>query len=80
METSVTIIFRPVTQDSLPETEQSFEKALARLEEIVRELESGTGNLEASLGCYEEGVKLARYCLERLSAAELRIQELKLEP
>ncbi len=57
----------------------SFEAALARLQEIVQHLEDDRLDLEASILAYEEGLKLARYCLEQLRTAELRIQQLSLD-
>ncbi|ARA91710.1 MAG: exodeoxyribonuclease VII small subunit [Bacteroidetes bacterium] len=57
----------------------SFEHALARLEALVDTLEHDETTLEEALHAYEEGVALARFCLERLNAAELRVQELRLE-
>ena len=44
----------------------TFESAIARLEEIVRSLESGSAPLDESLALYEEGVKLVRFCNEKL--------------
>ena len=44
----------------------TFEEALARLEEIVRALESGQSKLEDSLALYEEGIRLSRACNEKL--------------
>ncbi|CAM3299710.1 exodeoxyribonuclease VII small subunit [Rhodothermus bifroesti] len=60
-------------------TNLSFEAALERLEEIVRLLENGQLALEDSISAYEEGMRLARYCLTQLRAAELRIQELSVD-
>lgn len=57
----------------------SFEQAMHRLESLVAALENGEGGLDEALAAYEEGVGLARYCLDRLAAAELRVQELSLE-
>lgn len=56
--------------------EIKFEKALERLEKIVEDLESGNISLEDALKRYEEGVKLARTCQERLSQAEKKIEVL----
>lgn len=58
------------------EKELTFEEAFARLEQIVRRLESGETQLEESLRLFEEGVKLARVCSSRLDAAEGKIQRL----
>ncbi len=57
----------------------TFETSLARLEAIVDELANPHTNLEQALERYEEGVRLAQHCMDRLNAAELRIQELSLE-
>jgi len=56
--------------------EKKFEAALARLEEIVRSLESGELALEQSLKLFEEGVKLARVCNARLEEAERKVEVL----
>ncbi len=53
-----------------------FEEALARLEELVRRLESGDLTLDESMRCYEEGMRLTRYCYERLDQAERQIEQL----
>jgi exodeoxyribonuclease VII small subunit len=46
--------------------EKKFEAALARLEELVAELEKGDLPLEQSLKFFEEGIKLSRICNRRL--------------
>ncbi len=51
----------------------TFEEALSRLEEIVRELENGTAALDKSLDMFEEGVALVKLCSSRLDEAEKRI-------
>jgi len=56
--------------------EDSFEKALAGLEQIVGKLESGDLPLEKSLELFEKGIRLSRECRDRLKTAERRIQEL----
>ncbi|MBI5015149.1 MAG: exodeoxyribonuclease VII small subunit [Deltaproteobacteria bacterium] len=61
-------------------TEERFEELLARLESIVRALESEELDLEASLLAYEEGVKLARACHERLDEADRRVEVLRRLP
>ena len=62
-------------EQASPET-PSLEHSIQRLEQIVLELEQGEQELETALESYEEGIKLARRCLEQLKAAELRIEEL----
>lgn len=66
--------------DSSPAPEKmTFEEALTRLEAIVESLEEDLPDLETALASYEEGTTLARHCLQRLEAAELRIEELSLD-
>ena len=54
--------------------EKKFEAALARLEEIVQELEKGDLSLEQSLRRFEEGIKLSRICNKRLDEAERKVE------
>ena len=60
-------------------TPPTFEAALQRLETLVSALEDDEAPLDEALAAYEEGVRLAQHCLERLRTAELRVQELSLE-
>lgn len=52
----------------------TFETALHRLEEIVRILEEGNSPLEESLSVFEEGIRLVKFCNERLDTAEQRVK------
>ena len=54
--------------------DMSFEQALARLETIVRMLESGGAALDESLTVFEEGISLVKMCNEKLEAAEQKIK------
>jgi exodeoxyribonuclease VII small subunit len=54
-----------------------FEEALTRLETIVEAMESGDLPLEGLLTKYEEGMKLAKICQEKLADAEVKIQQLE---
>jgi exodeoxyribonuclease VII small subunit len=58
----------------------SFEDALRALETIVRRLESGDVPLDESISLYAQGEELRKCCLERLQAAEARIQKLTIDP
>lgn len=53
---------------------ETFEGALARLEEIVRLLESGNAPLDASLAVFEEGTALVKQCNSQLDNAEQKIK------
>ncbi len=52
----------------------SFEAAMARLEEIVRMLESGNAPLDMSLSLFEEGVALVKLCNSKLDTAEQKVK------
>jgi exodeoxyribonuclease VII small subunit len=54
----------------------TFEAALAELEEIVERLERGQTGLDEALELWRRGEELHRLCLERLDAAQGRIEEL----
>jgi len=53
--------------------EEKFEGAMQRLEEIVRNLEGGALSLEDSLKAFEEGMKLVRFCSNKLEEAEQKV-------
>lgn len=53
-----------------------FEEGMARLEEIVGQLESDELALEESLALFEEGVTLSKTLDTRLAAAEMKVEEL----
>lgn len=53
-----------------------FEKAMARLQTLSDELESGKLSLEDSIEGFEEGMKLVKQCREALKKAEARIVKL----
>jgi len=54
-----------------------FEEALKKLEGIVEAMESDDLPLETLLARYEEGSRLVKICREKLSEAELKIQQLE---
>ena len=56
------------------EAPQSFEDAMRRLDAIVAKLEEDKLPLDEMLARYEEGVALARYCVEKLEAAEQKVR------
>jgi len=64
--------------DSTPNetTAKDFETAIAELEGIVKTLEEGDLPLERSLQLFERGVRLSRFCHDRLEEAERRIEVL----
>ena len=57
-----------------------FERALAELEEIVKQLEGGRVPLEDSIAIYERGEVLKKHCEALLKRAEARIERITLGP
>ena len=53
-----------------------FEKSLARLEEVVEQMESGDLSLEEMIRHFEEGSKLADLCTKKLNEVEQKIEKL----
>ncbi|MBQ4583818.1 MAG: exodeoxyribonuclease VII small subunit [Bacilli bacterium] len=49
--------------------EESFENSLIKLENIVKELESGETPLDNAILKYTEAMKLAKFCSEKISKA-----------
>ena len=54
----------------------TFEQALARLDEVVAQLEGGEVGLEEAVGLFAEGQRHLFTCRERLAGAQQRIEEL----
>lgn len=57
-----------------PPRKGEFEKSLARLEEVVKRLESADLSLDEAMKYFEEGVKLSRECQKQLEEAEGRVE------
>ena len=60
----------------MAEQNYSFEQALQRLDEIVKQMERGNITLDESLRLFEEGTSLVRICGAQLDQAELKIVRL----
>lgn len=54
-----------------------LEDNMKRLEVIAQSLDSGEKSLEECLKLYEEGVKLAKSCLDSLEKTKCKITEIK---
>jgi exodeoxyribonuclease VII small subunit len=52
---------------------QTFESAMKRLESIVRELESGDLGLDEALKKFQDGVKLSKFCSNKLDETEKKV-------
>lgn len=56
------------------ETTMTFEQKLSRMEDISRSLSDPATDLQAAVGLYEEGMKLAKEVDDELSKIERRIE------
>ena len=56
---------------------QNFETALAELEQLVADMESGQMTLEDSLAAYKRGVELLSFCRSRLDDAQQQVRVLE---
>ena len=56
---------------------KDYESALAELDAIVSEMESGQLPLEASLTAYKRGAQLLHYCRQQLAEAEQQVKILE---
>jgi exodeoxyribonuclease VII small subunit len=52
---------------------KNFEQTLARLEEIVKKMESGNISLDESIEIYQEGITLSKQCSSMLEEAEGKV-------
>ena len=59
--------------------ERTYESAVARIEEIIRRLDSGEAGLRETLEPVQEGRDLVEYCAAELEAVSTGLQELRLE-
>ncbi len=59
--------------------EITFEQALARLEQIVKALESGNVPLEDLIKLFDEGTNLVKLCTQRLDNAEEKVKLLQMK-
>ncbi len=59
--------------------ERTYETAVARIEEIIRRLDSGEAGLRETLGLVKEGRDLVEYCAAELEAVSHGLEELRLD-
>ena len=60
-------------------TERTYESAVARVEEIIRRLDSGDAGLRETLDLVKEGRELVEYCAGELDAVSQGLEELRLD-
>jgi exodeoxyribonuclease VII small subunit len=67
-------LFEPMTESPL-----TYETACARIEEIIRRLDSGEAGLRETLELCQEGRTLVEYCAGELEAVGRGLEELRLD-
>ena len=55
---------------------QTFEAAMKRLEGVVHELENGELSLDEALKKFQEGIKLSKFCSNKLEESEKKVSML----
>jgi exodeoxyribonuclease VII small subunit len=65
---------QPAPKKPEAQKKPDFEKSLARLEEVVRRLESPQLSLDEAMKLFEEGVELSHECQKQLEEAEGRVE------
>ena len=66
----------PTSEGTRDVASMSFEQAMAALEQIVAQLESGRVDLEQSITLYERGAELRKHCETKLRAAEMKVEQI----
>jgi exodeoxyribonuclease VII small subunit len=67
-------LFEAMTEGTL-----TYETACARIEEIIRRLDSGDAGLRETLELCQEGRRLVEYCAGELEAVGRGLEELRLD-
>lgn len=67
------------TQDFADIAQMSFEQAMADLEKIVRDIETGQSSLEDSINAYERGIALKQHCAAKLKDAQTKIEKITID-
>ena len=62
-----------------PESTLTYESACARIEEIIRRLDSGEAGLRETLELCQEGRRLVEFCATELEAVGRGLEELELD-
>ncbi len=60
-------------------SERTYEGAVARIEEIIRRLDSGEAGLRETLALVQEGRDLVEFCAGELEAVSRGLEELRLD-
>lgn len=67
-----------MNETSEPEV-NGIEDAFTKLQEILSRMDEDGVTLEESFTCYEQGMKLIRYCNQTIDTVEKKVQQLSAE-
>ena len=56
--------------------DMTYEKAIARLEHIIEQLESNEIPLEESIALFQEGIELSKYCDDKLKNIQEKVAQI----
>ena len=65
---------QPEKAPESPAQDMSFEDAMAKLELLVRSMESGNTRLEDVIASFEEAKRLSAYCQQKLETLKRKIE------
>ncbi len=68
-----------MSEETTEPAKLSYEEASARVEEIIRRLDSGEASLNETLALVKEGKSLIELCAGELSAVGNALEELRLD-
>ena len=54
----------------------TFEQAMSRLEEIIKDLENNQTSLENSVELFQEGIRLSKICSDKLAGIENKVAKI----
>jgi len=63
----------------MEEKEKTFEESIIELEQIVKELESGSCTLDTAIDKFTRGMALAKNCGDKLNAATEKVNKILTE-
>ncbi len=63
----------------MKEQEKTFETALVELEQITKDLESGTIPLEEAMNMYTKAMELVKFCQDKLDNATAQVNKIVAE-
>ncbi|HET6871121.1 MAG TPA: exodeoxyribonuclease VII small subunit [Solirubrobacteraceae bacterium] len=67
------------TTQPIPTPTRTYETAVARIESIIRRLDSGEAGLRETLALVQEGRDLVEFCAGELEAVSRGLEELRLD-